>query len=217
MDGQLHEFSDTRATSGQFTNHMQQLMGADFEPDPLFLEETWRLGMPAAAENWHRRRQQARPVRRATRFDGGSTRSFLHTAAWAADFFNPPAENATDTPQTWTPQSWTPRDRSAQSWIPHGWKPQGWAPRDDEPPAHEASFATLDNSMAADRACRILGVTPDSSREQIRSAYRRKVSQCHPDRLHSATDAVRKLATEQMAELNDAYRLLCDLLPHRAA
>jgi DnaJ-domain-containing protein 1 len=220
MDRQLHEFSDSCETSGQFTNRMQQLMGADFEPDPLFLEETWRLGLPTAAENWHRRRRE-REDRNRRGAEEQEAIPFFSSTEWIAEFVMPAAAPAEEvqprTSPSWTPQSWTPLDRSAQRWIPHGWMPQGWAPCDDDPPAHRASTTRLGNDTEADRAYRILSVSPDSTREQIRSAYRRKVSQCHPDRLRGVNDSDRQLATEQMAELNQAYRLLCDLLLQKAA
>jgi DnaJ-domain-containing protein 1 len=95
--------------------------------------------------------------------------------------------------------------------------PQGWTPRDDDPPADNVCTAPLSSNAERDRACRLLGISPDSAREQIRSAYRRKVSECHPDRLHGANEQMRQLATEQMAELNHAYRVLCALLLQQAA
>jgi DnaJ like chaperone protein len=62
--------------------------------------------------------------------------------------------------------------------------------------------------MTQYRACQLLGVTSNSTQRQIKAAYRRKVSQWHPDRLESRTKEVRLLATEQMAAINEAYRLL---------
>ena len=62
--------------------------------------------------------------------------------------------------------------------------------------------------MSQHRACQLLGVTSTSTQRQIKSAYRRKVGQWHPDRLESRTTEVRLLATEQMAAINEAYRLL---------
>jgi DnaJ-domain-containing protein 1 len=220
MDRQLHEFSDTCEASGQFGSRMQQLMGADFEPDPLFLEETWSLGLPTAAENWHRRRREREDRNRRASADQ-DTRSFFSYAAWVAEFVSAPMARA-DEPQphvqsSWTPQAWTPLDRAEQRWIPHGWMPQGWTPRDDDPPADNVCTAPLSSNAERDRACRLLGISPDSAREQIRSAYRRKVSECHPDRLHGANEQMRQLATEQMAELNHAYRVLCALLLQQAA
>ena len=44
---------------------------------------------------------------------------------------------------------------------------------------------------------------------EIRAAYRRKVSQWHPDRLDRRSEDVRQRATAQMAAINEAYRLLC--------
>ncbi len=41
----------------QFSDQIHLLLGADFEPDPSFLKECWIIGLPAAAENWYRRRQ----------------------------------------------------------------------------------------------------------------------------------------------------------------
>src|ERR1035441_10081356 len=41
----------------RFADDIQQLFGDAFDPDPLFLEESWTLGIPAAAENLRRRRQ----------------------------------------------------------------------------------------------------------------------------------------------------------------
>jgi curved DNA-binding protein CbpA len=43
------------------------------------------------------------------------------------------------------------------------------------------------------------------------------VGQWHPDRLQFTTEAVRKHATQHMASLNEAYRLLCASLLERAA
>ena len=62
--------------------------------------------------------------------------------------------------------------------------------------------------MTQDRACQLLGVTATSTQKQIKAAYRRKVSQWHPDRLENRTNEVRQLATKQMAMINEAYRLL---------
>jgi curved DNA-binding protein CbpA len=42
----------------------------------------------------------------------------------------------------------------------------------------------------------------------VRSAYRRLVSLWHPDRLQQADVELRELATERMAEINEAYHLL---------
>jgi DnaJ-domain-containing protein 1 len=55
-------------------------------------------------------------------------------------------------------------------------------------------------------ACRLLGVTAAGTREQLRAAYRRMVVAWHPDRLERGSDT--RQATERMAAINAAYRLL---------
>ena len=50
MAGQFQTCSDaTPNQSSRFADNMQQLLGEDFDPDALFLEESWTLGIPAAA------------------------------------------------------------------------------------------------------------------------------------------------------------------------
>ena len=41
----------------QLVNDVKELLGEESEPDPLFLVESWTLGVPAAVVNWQRRRQ----------------------------------------------------------------------------------------------------------------------------------------------------------------
>jgi DnaJ-class molecular chaperone len=62
--------------------------------------------------------------------------------------------------------------------------------------------------MTPRRACRLLGVSANSSGEQIKAAYRRMASQWHPDRLARGSEHERQMATEQMAAINEAYSLL---------
>jgi DnaJ-class molecular chaperone len=62
--------------------------------------------------------------------------------------------------------------------------------------------------MTKELACRLLGVIAPSTRKQIKAAYRRMVSQWHPDRLELASEEVRQMANERMATINEAYHLL---------
>ena len=39
-----------------FAEEMRQRMGDEFEPDAQFMEESWTLGLAAAAESWRARR-----------------------------------------------------------------------------------------------------------------------------------------------------------------
>lgn len=219
----------------RFAEQLQPLFGDD--PDPLFLEESWTIGVPAAVENLHRRRQsrverehQSRAFREldsiaALNFvpaEAADMGSFLNdrAATIASHYDSLWAERATpmaeSTPQSWTPQDWVPEDRNRQRWIPQGWLPQDVARRlqtatQAEPSSEPA--ATVDLA----RAYELLGVDAASTPIQIRSAYRRMVIQCHPDRHQGASDAVREHATQLMADLNEAYRLLRNSLLEDAA
>jgi len=51
----------------------------------------------------------------------------------------------------------------------------------------------------------ILEVHPTSSLEEIKTAYRRKIQQYHPDRLEGMAPELRKLALEKSQEINAAY------------
>jgi curved DNA-binding protein CbpA len=60
-----------------------------------------------------------------------------------------------------------------------------------------------------------LGVSPDASPEQIRSAYRALVTLFHPDRLRQVRPEVRAFAEERLKTLNQAYEIVGD--PDRRA
>jgi len=57
----------------------------------------------------------------------------------------------------------------------------------------------------------VLGVPNDASIDAIKAAYRRKIRDYHDDRLPPETSAaIRELAKEKAAELNEAYKVLRD-------
>ncbi len=51
----------------------------------------------------------------------------------------------------------------------------------------------------------LLGISPDSDIEQVRSAYRKKVKACHPDQFQDSEE--QKKAQEELIALNLAYEL----------
>jgi len=51
----------------------------------------------------------------------------------------------------------------------------------------------------------VFGLGPDASREEIDQAYRRLISQYHPDRVAGAAPELRAQAEARAAELNAAY------------
>lgn len=54
----------------------------------------------------------------------------------------------------------------------------------------------------------LLGVPSGADQEQIRKAFRQRVRACHPDRVASLDEDLRKLAEEKMIGLNEAYSVL---------
>jgi hypothetical protein len=62
------------------------------------------------------------------------------------------------------------------------------------------------------RCLGVLGLDPGATSEQVALAYRRLAKVHHPDRWAEAGDAVQLLHSEQMLEVNAAYRILRDRL-----
>lgn len=52
----------------------------------------------------------------------------------------------------------------------------------------------------------ILGVTKNATNDEIKSAYKRKISAYHPDKLASLGENYRALAEEDSKEINQAYQ-----------
>lgn len=51
----------------------------------------------------------------------------------------------------------------------------------------------------------VLGLTPDATDAEVDLAYRRLISQYHPDRMAGAADELRRKAEERAREINAAY------------
>jgi DnaJ domain len=177
----------------------QQLLGEGSEPDPLFFIETWTLGTPAAVENF--RLRQPIQADRCAQSLGDSTpnyvssQSFLHANPFNWSVFvsvnTVVSENCDPTHVKQTPIESHPSGA-------------------DEFDSHDEALPTN-----IERALRILGVTPTSTLSQIKTAHRQQVITWHPDRLQHKSDEIRRYATQKMAAINEAYRLLRnDLLQH---
>lgn len=68
------------------------------------------------------------------------------------------------------------------------------------PRAAEAS------DLAAAR--RVLGVAEDASDEEIERAFRKRISEYHPDKVAGAAEEIRSLAETRAREINRAYETL---------
>jgi hypothetical protein len=193
--------------ASQLADDIQGLLGDEFEPDALFLEESWMLGVDVAAANL-RQRRQGRADREA------QSRAFreLHNAGtvWAVEEMEPAEFLASAIAQKVArgyDSEWSQWDFELHN-----------APAKERPTLSEWETFGEDfdrawetaQPMTLQTANRLLGVTPASTREQIKSAYRRMAGQWHPDRLERAGREVRELATERMVALNEAYQLLCN-------
>ena len=51
----------------------------------------------------------------------------------------------------------------------------------------------------------VLGVSPSASEAEIEQAYRRMISEYHPDRVSNAAKEIRALAEKRAREINSAY------------
>ena len=58
---------------------------------------------------------------------------------------------------------------------------------------------------------KVLGITRDASKEEIKKAYRKKAKEYHPD-LHPDDPK----AAEKMNEVNEAYDMLCNPEKYRS-
>ena len=62
-----------------------------------------------------------------------------------------------------------------------------------------------------ERACRLLGVTATSSREEIKKAYKEKLQYYHPDK-HTGNPILEKIAGDKTRQVVEAYELISKYL-----
>ncbi|MFP5229242.1 MAG: J domain-containing protein [Acidobacteriota bacterium] len=169
---------------------VEPLLGANAEPDPTFFVESWTIGVSAASENYLHRHQESKNL--STPMPAGFSRfTFL-------PFLNiePAVPVSSAAPVT---SSGSVREASVSS---------GWQEAEMEP----AMFAPL----TFETACRLLGVAASSTREQIRAAYRKMAGRYHPDRMGREGNREQKQASDRMAAINEAYRLLTTAIQQEA-
>jgi DnaJ-domain-containing protein 1 len=173
-------------------SQIEQLLGPDAEPDPAFFIDSWTVGAAAASENYLRRRHQQKNRER-------------QPAAWSALSAFVPFLIA-DSPVPAVPAL----PQQSAFFRPTLSEPRPAAPAQFYGSDADDESATVTRPCTLEAACRLLGVTPVSTREQIKLAYRKMASRYHPDRAECTSLREQERATERMASINEAYRLLCE-------
>jgi DnaJ-domain-containing protein 1 len=167
----------------------------------MFFVDSWTLGMGAAVESFKQRRQaqadRDRESREFSQLDSIGARALLEERALYAEFISSPQASPEPSDAAWQ----APQEPSART----GYQT---TPEWDTFAEGSASSREKAQPMTEDRARQLLGVTPASAGKQIKAAYRRLVSQWHPDRLECRTEEARQFATDRMAAINEAYHLL---------
>lgn len=195
--------SDTdELASSTFADQMNDLFGAEGEPDPLFFVESWTVGVEAATQNLQARHPIAQP-------------HSTNESSWRPFEFSMPLIIVEDE------SLFGPNSTSIPTGFSTAWKHAYGVDRSSAP--HSASKGDQRQTdagstnippqglpLSAEDACRMLGVTLNCTRKQIKTAYRQLVWRYHPDRLVQGSDHDRRLATDRMICLNEAYRLLSD-------
>jgi hypothetical protein len=184
-------------TGVPFLMQVERVLGEETVPDSEFFIDSWTVGVAAASENLLHR-QENRKNREH------------ETPEWVAFPFFAPRFVAGE--ESSVEAAWLLREARADeaSMTYRRW--QGDEEADDWQTADELEMA---GPLTLESACRVLGVAATSTREQIRAAYRKMASRYHPDRLARSGAREQKLASDRMAWVNEAYRLLCTGLAGR--
>jgi hypothetical protein len=171
-------------TATPLATQIEPLLGQNAEPDPTFFVESWTIGITGASENYLRRHQHEtdHPAPAPMSFPSYSFVTFLNV------------DPHTPIPTQSFPKASTSADHPFAS----------------RPHSEEENEALVPGPFTFQSARRLLGVTATSTRDEIRAAYRKMASRYHPDRLAAAGVGDSQFASDRMASINEAYRLLCD-------
>ena len=180
-------------TPSAFVEQMEELLGEHTEPDSQFFVESWTLGVEAAERRFQARREAA-------------ANHDFHSPTFRTFDFSVPLNFVAD----------EAREKQAVPSMPAAWR-EAYGVR--ETPGARNSSLPYDEArsnapipgqpLTLESACRLLGVATDSTRKQIKAAYRQLVWRYHPDRLAQSSEQERRFATDRMISINEAYHLLC--------
>jgi DnaJ-domain-containing protein 1 len=73
----------------------------------------------------------------------------------------------------------------------------------------ELEMEPIPRPLNFEAAFRLLGVAVNSTRDEIKAAYRKMASRYHPDHVVRSGAREQKIASDRMASINEAYRMLC--------
>ncbi len=62
--------------------------------------------------------------------------------------------------------------------------------------------------LTLDKAYRVLGISADSTLDEINRAYKEKMTKSHPDKVSHLSEELQEKAKELTLELNEAYELV---------
>jgi hypothetical protein len=197
------------ASPSCLSSQIRELLGEDCELEASFLEESWTSGRPMTSGRGGRKRDQAKEnVEGVTFAELSTVGSFFFSAANGLMGDHPvyayPARSMNSYTAAWLRD---PLEEFASRTEDRA------AMQDSAGCKRRAYVPEMLGSTTYQRACELLSVSEDSTLTQIRAAYRRMVSEWHPDRLEQTDERVRAFATKQMAAINEAYHLLRELSP----
>ena len=74
--------------------------------------------------------------------------------------------------------------------------------------SHKSSGAESGGPLTLGKAYSLLGVTPETSSDDITKAYKDKMKKTHPDKVNHLSKELQEKAKELTLELNEAYDLI---------
>jgi hypothetical protein len=157
---------------------IQQRLGEGNEPDSEFFIDSWTIGVATATENYLHRHRQ----KNNRESKPSAACPFPSFTPFIADLCSP--------------------ELQLHAGEPSNDQPSDGVRSNDEP------LSPVRHPLTLESARRLLGIAGSSTREQIKIAYRQMAGRYHPDRLRHATAREQQLATDRMAAINEAYRLL---------
>jgi len=200
------------ADSSNVADQIREMLGEDYALAASFLEESWASGRSITSDTCRRMRNNAvKNVEGVTFADLNTLGSFFFSTAHKLAGDPPAHPHPADSPSAYR-AAWL---RDPLEELPSQGEDHASVQNAAGFKKHAYDERTL-AAMTYQRACELLSVSEHSSAAQVKAAYRRMVSEWHPDRLERSGESVRAFATKQMAAINEAYHLLMEASPPRA-